>query len=95
MKLINYKVEHGKLLRISVEFQGDRITQIRITGDFFVHPEESLFEIERLLIGKRVNEIKPVLRYFVRTKGVQLVGFSVEDLVEALNLAMVDKETQA
>ena len=45
-----HKVEGGKLLKITVEFD-DVIDDVKITGDFFLHPEESIKDLEKNLFG--------------------------------------------
>lgn len=51
----DYKVPGGKLLRVSlsVDLTTDppRITQVTLTGDFFMHPEDAIEELESMLVG--------------------------------------------
>jgi lipoate-protein ligase A len=47
------KVPGGKLLRVKVEAE-DFINAVRISGDFFLHPEEALPAVEKSLIGQTV-----------------------------------------
>ena len=44
-----YKVPNGKLLKVSLDYDevDNSIEQIRITGDFFAYPEESIELIEK------------------------------------------------
>jgi len=42
------KVPGGKLIRIKVVFS-DIIESVQITGDFFLHPEDSLLKIEEAI----------------------------------------------
>lgn len=46
-----------KLIKISLEYTEDTkiIHSIRITGDFFLYPEETLDEIESKLIGTKID----------------------------------------
>lgn len=46
-----------KLIKISLEYAEDTkiIHSIRITGDFFLYPEETLDEIESKLIGAKLD----------------------------------------
>ena len=55
MKKSVYKVPGGKLLKISLEPEDNRIKSIRIMGDFFLHPEESITELEDGLKGADVG----------------------------------------
>ena len=46
-----------KLVKVSLEYTEDTkiIHSIRITGDFFLYPEETLDEIENKLIGAKID----------------------------------------
>ena len=46
-----------KLIKISLEYTDNKkiISSIRITGDFFLYPEETLDQIEASLIGKKMD----------------------------------------
>ena len=81
------KVPGGKLLRVAVE-GGSRIEKISITGDFFLHPEESLAMIEKSLTGKSFNtsvenyaeDISEVLYQWE----ANFVGVSPQDIAETI-----------
>ncbi len=45
-----YKAQKG-IIRVAADVDGKTITSIRITGDFFVYPEESILLLEKLLKG--------------------------------------------
>lgn len=85
-KKINYKVPGGKLLRITAKLEDDLLLDIKITGDFFLHPEEKIEKIEDSLKGKKVEEteLEDVLREIVMREGITLLGVSEKDFVEAL-----------
>lgn len=75
----------SKLLKVSVEFD-DSIRSIQIAGDFFMHPEEKISELEKKLLGVQVNESDIRLRvedFFVNS-GVEVFGFTSEDLTKAI-----------
>ena len=44
------KIKGGKLIRVCVDFD-TAISKVTITGDFFLHPEDSLELIESSLAG--------------------------------------------
>jgi lipoate---protein ligase len=70
------------------------INSIRITGDFFVYPEESLDKLEASLIGTKLEE------YPVRKKvqqwlmGSQVFGFDSESLTKAIMGCLDNGETK-
>ena len=37
-----YKVPKGKLVRVHLRINDNKIQNIKLTGDFFLHPEESI-----------------------------------------------------
>jgi len=65
------------------------IQALRITGDFFMHPEEAIEDLEQLLTGAPLDEA--ALRERVQAffdQDVQVVGADVDDFVTALLKAM-------
>lgn len=83
--LREYKVPGGKLLRIELDVEKDVIKNVRITGDFFMYPEESILTLENILVGTpyRRKEIHEKLMKFFK-QGVQLIGATPEDLLNTL-----------
>ncbi|MBN2517956.1 MAG: biotin--protein ligase [Candidatus Altiarchaeota archaeon] len=81
---LDYKVPQGKLIRLRAQMEGNRIKEIEITGDFFLHPEERIFELEKALVGLELDEraLRPaVAKALADTK---MVGVSVDDIVVSL-----------
>ncbi|MGM5482672.1 MAG: lipoate protein ligase C-terminal domain-containing protein [Nanobdellota archaeon] len=83
MKHIDHKAKNGKLLRIDADIN-KKINFIRITGDFFIHPESALEEIEKSLEGVSLENVEKVLQTFIESKNIQIIGFKPSDLAEAL-----------
>lgn len=85
------KVPGGKLLRIKVEYD-DKIKNIKITGDFFAHPEEGITEIENLLRGTKKDEdekiISEKISELVSSKNIQLVGIDSAAISRVTKAAM-------
>jgi lipoate-protein ligase A len=86
MKAFDYKVPGGKLIRLKMETEENRIASIQILGDFFLHPEETIYEIERSLVGLEVRYelLLASMRNTVRNHSAELVGASLEDFVQAI-----------
>jgi lipoate-protein ligase A len=81
------KVPGGKLVRVKFEVDEGTIRSARIEGDFFVHPEEGIAALESSLEGKRTNDIEGMRSALARAlgdKGIELVGFSVDDIVSLI-----------
>jgi lipoate-protein ligase A len=81
------KVSGGKLVGIAVEY-GSSINDVKITGDFFLYPEESLQKIERSLIGLSSSasrdEIVERIARVVRDEKAELVGVTPEAIAETM-----------
>ena len=85
MKALDYKVPGGKLLRIKADISNDSINKVMIMGDFFIHPEEALENIENALVGcpLNYNEITNRIKKVIENN-VTVVGFSAEDIANVL-----------
>ena len=46
-----YKVPGGKLVAVDVEVADGRLEQVRLSGDFFLEPDEALEDINAALTG--------------------------------------------
>ncbi len=89
MKEAMVKVPGGKLLRVRVGSN----KKVQIVGDFFVHPEESIEDIEIKLAELDADfdvkkEIKS-LKDFVKAKDIQLIGIDEEHIINTLKEAMM------
>ena len=75
-----------KLIKISLEYQEDSklIQSIRITGDFFLYPEEALEQLESSLVGTKID------RYTIRKTAEKALehceafGFDSYSLADAI-----------
>jgi len=86
------KVKGGKLIRVKLAHDGERITEVMITGDFFVHPEEGLESIERAIVGLRTTEtkegIEAAIERTVASGRLLLLGFAPSDLASLVTEAL-------
>ncbi|NJD52030.1 MAG: hypothetical protein FIB07_04100 [Candidatus Methanoperedens sp.] len=85
------KVKEGKIVKVEVEFD-DVIKKLRITGDFFLHPEEVLDDIEKSMVGLKKNVSSDAMvikiRNIVRDYNTQMIGISPESIAEVLKEAL-------
>ncbi len=84
---IDYKVSGGKLLRLHVEIEDETIHSIKIAGDFFVHPESAITQIEQLLVGVKIDDIVDSVNTFIKKNNIRLIGFDASDLADAVRVA--------
>ncbi len=84
----DYKVAGGKLLRVRLHVVEGVIQAITLTGDFFMHPEEAIEDLEARLTG--VPLTAEALRAQVDAffaADVQVIGADAVDIVHVILLA--------
>jgi lipoate-protein ligase A len=85
------KIKGGKLVEVILECS-DHITGIKILGDFFIYPDDSLYRIEKALIGLSANAskgdiIKAINRTIAEEKA-ELIGITPEAIAETTVMAV-------
>ena len=82
MKSQAFKMNNEKLVRISLVKEEDRIKEINISGDFFIHPENGISLLEDALIGKRIEKgyLQEVVDREVKDNHLELIGISSETI---------------
>ncbi|MFC7340290.1 lipoate--protein ligase family protein [Saccharopolyspora griseoalba] len=86
-----YKVPGGKLVVVDVEVAGGRLSDVRLSGDFFLEPDEALESINDSLVGAPVDADGAQLAARIRgglPADARLVGFSAESVAVALRRAL-------
>ena len=86
-----YKVPGGKLVVIDLETDGEVIRQARLSGDFFLEPDDALERIDAALIGAPVNASATQLAARVEAvlgDGVDMIGFSPDAVAFAARRAL-------
>jgi len=86
VRLADYKAPGGKLVRIRLKEEHGQIRSVKITGDFFLIPEESLGKLEKMLEDAplREAELRLLVERFFRGTGAQGLGVSKDDFVKAI-----------
>ena len=80
MKQYMVKVPGGKLLRIKITVEKNQISSLQILGDFFVHPEETLFALEKSLLGATKETSLNIIQQTVDKHHMIIAGFAPADL---------------
>jgi lipoate-protein ligase A len=85
-----YKVPGGKLLVAETTKGENQLVDLKITGDFFMHPEDSIEELESHLRGVSLREgrVESAVNTFFRIHNVEMVGLSPEDIIHVINLSL-------
>ena len=82
MKNVTYKAD--KLIRLEYEIEDGVLRFIRITGDFFVHPEEKLKIKKKGLLGVMVDGIPAKFDSILGENDIEVIGFNGDDLKAAI-----------
>ncbi len=89
---ITHKIPNGKLVRISLEFDTTILQKIRINGDFFIHPEETIEEMERVLhnlpVESTQERIQQLLDQAVASKHAELIGIDTATVAKLIHEAI-------
>ncbi len=90
MKTNSITRKFGKLLRLDVTYS-EKIESLKITGDFFLHPEETLDQISEELTGVAVPIQKELLfrkiKYIMDSNEAEIIGITLEDILNTLDEA--------
>ncbi len=86
MKHIEHKPPSGKLLKVDATVERNVIKSIKITGDFFMHPEEAITLLEETLAGAPLDSdvLSDKLNTLCSKLNIHLIGLTVNDIVETL-----------
>ena len=68
--------------------QSDRVREALITGDFFVTPPRTVFDLEAALRGVPIDEIGAVVTNFFEDAPVDLLTVAPADFIAALEAAL-------
>jgi hypothetical protein len=81
-----YKVPNGKMIRLEMDYDKERIDDIVISGDFFMHPEDAIDLIEQALIGVDIKESKitETIKQVVEQENIEFFGVDIPSLTRAI-----------
>jgi lipoate-protein ligase A len=87
-----FKAVGGKLLKCELTLRKGIINSIKITGDFFLYPEEKITDLETQLCGCYLNceDITGVVTRFFQD--ADLVGASPQDFINLILLIGKEKK---
>ena len=85
------KVKEGKIVKVEVEFD-DFIEKLKITGDFFLHPEDVLDDIEKNMVGLKKDVKFDTLVFKIqaiaRARDARMIGISPESVASVIMEAL-------
>lgn len=87
-----YKIPNGKLLKINLEYneEKNKIKNIKITGDFFAYPEESIEMIENRLVNTALEkkEIIQKIKAIIKENNIEFIGLNAEGLTNGILMCL-------
>jgi lipoate-protein ligase A len=85
-----FKVPGGKLLAAETSVDDGCLAKVKITGDFFMHPEEAIEGLEEALSGILTTDasIDEAIEGFFGDRTILLIGASPRDFVHVLRLSL-------
>jgi lipoate-protein ligase A len=91
MKRAEYKIPGGKLLAAELTVEGDRMVGVKITGDFFMHPETAIITLEKALENSPTAELEDTVNRFFKGNDITLFGVQIGDFVKVIRMALESK----
>ena len=86
-----HKAKKG-LIRIEFDEENGVARHVKITGDFFVHPEDAVSELERMMEGHVITELGDIIdEFFALRLDVETPYVNLEDFKIALKKALEGK----
>ena len=75
-----------KLIKISMSYDDKKnvIDSIKITGDFFIHPEETIEILESNLVDTKLERNEVSKKVEVSLKDSEVFGFDVNSMTDAI-----------
>lgn len=76
----------GKIVKIKLDYnkESQLIHSIKITGDFFLHPEEAIERLEQGLCGIKLEKEDLKNKIQIILDDTEFFGFDIESLVETI-----------
>ena len=75
-----------KLIKISMSYDDKKnvIDSIKITGDFFIHPEETIETLESNLVDTKLERNEVSKKVEVSLKDSEAFGFDINSMTDAI-----------
>jgi hypothetical protein len=85
-----YKIPNGKLLKISLNYTNNVISEIRIMGDFFAYPEEAIEIIEDELKNFSLNResLLNKINSVIKDNNIEFIGLNAEGLTDGIMMCL-------
>jgi hypothetical protein len=89
MKKATHRTKKG-LIEVELSIDNDSLSSLKITGDFFVYPEEALEVIEKELLNLKINQeqIKEKMMEIYKQHQISTPGITIDDWVTVVMKAV-------
>jgi hypothetical protein len=89
----NYKVPDGKLVKVKLLASSGKIDDVKILGDFFLHPEDTILSIEEALVNSNLDEksIEREIEFILKKQEATLIGATPADFAKTIMMAYQSK----
>jgi len=88
MKKAEYKIPGGKLIAVELKLSKNTIEHVKISGDFFMHPEESILDLEKQLKGVKTEDFPRYIDEFFVDRDIILYGINPKDFKQVIKMAL-------
>lgn len=91
MKKATLRTKKG-LIEVELSIENNRMSTLKITGDFFIYPEEALEIIEQELLGITLDkeQLKNKIEGIYKQQQISTPGITIDDwvtvILKAINL---------
>ncbi len=82
-----HKIKGGKLIQCEIDLEEGKLSRVRFYGDFFMHPETAVEELENRLEGMTMDQATVEVEKYFSHRQVKMFGVSVRDFSNILNKA--------
>ena len=85
-----YKIPDGKLLKITMDYTNNVISEIKIMGDFFAYPEEAIEIIENELSNSSLKRESLLIKInsVIKKNNIEFIGLNAEGLVDGIMMCL-------
>jgi len=82
MKTAIHRAEKG-VIEVELKFENEFIQEIKITGDFFIYPEEAIEDLEKELVGIKIteNDLDKKLQEIYLKNSISTPGITIRDWI--------------
>jgi lipoate-protein ligase A len=63
-----------------------------LTGDFFVTPPRTIFDLEATLIGTRLEDVERTIRKFFAKASIDTLSVTADDFIASINDALAKRQ---